>query len=400
MTPNSPTTTWRSPGSGVELFISGWSGFDGLRSAVGHWREILYNSGVDPLCNAPDWTECYVRCFVKSETVFGWTLFDNNKKPVAVLAFREEPPRSFFSLRRAIFAADGTFDSDYMDFPAIRGFEPVVCEAAIDLLAKRRGIQAAVFAGIPEDSPLLNLLRESCDRRGLPRRETGVPCGVAALADTFDNYLKTLKPRVRSKIRQAMRNASERGARFEWCHDLETLNLHLDNLYELHGMRWRAAGRPGSFTDERRREFYRKLSPGLIAENRLRFARLEMDNKPVAYQIGALAGGVYYQLQEGFHTDFGDLRVGTALRAHVIQSLIAEGVRRYDFMAGESQHKAEWGAVPRPSTTVAFALPNFRARIAYGIRKAVDEWRKRRNANNHLPPESLQESETAAKSQN
>lgn len=374
---------WRAPGSQGDVSAVEWAGLDGLQAQREAWNRILSNSAADPLCNGPDWVECYVRCFVKSETIFGWTLQLANGEPVAILAFREEPLRSRFSLRRAIFASDGTFDSDYLDFPARVGFEALACEAAVDLLASRPRVQAVVLAGVPGDSKTLQILRDICKNRSLPRRETEVACAVANLAASFDEYLKLLKPRVRGKVRQAVRNAEQRGAVFAWCHDLETLNLHLDNLYELHGMRWRAAGRDGSFTDPRRRDFYRIYAPILIKNQRLRFARLEIDGRPIAYQIGAVAGNVYYQLQEGFHTDFGDLRVGTALRAMVVRELIAQGgIARYDFMAGESQHKSEWGAVPRPSTTIAFALPRMRARAAYAMRAIVDRWRARRAARN------------------
>ncbi|MBI3820928.1 MAG: GNAT family N-acetyltransferase [Planctomycetes bacterium] len=373
-----PNAQWRDPNSGTELHAIQWSGIDGLAGEFENWNEILKNSAVDPLCNSPRWAISYVKSFVKSQTVFGWTLRDTNDAPVAIFAFREEPPRSRISLRRAIFAVDGTFDSDYLDLPAKTGFEMVACEAAVDLLSSRREIQAVVFAGIPNDSPTLRNLREICTKRGLPRRESAVSCAVAPLAPTFEEYIKSLKPRMRSKVRQSLKNVDGRSAKFEWCHDPMTLNLHLDGLFELHGMRWRAAGRSGSFVDPRRCEFYRKLGSTFLNDGLLRFARLEIGGKAVAYQIGVLAGNVYYQLQEGFHADFGDLRVGTALRARVVEALIAEGVRRYDFMEGESQHKAEWGAVSRPATTVAFALPRLRARVAYWARTWIDNYRIRR----------------------
>jgi hypothetical protein len=50
-------------------------------------------------------------------------------------------------------------------------------------------------------------------------------------------------------------------------------------------------------------------------------------------------------------------------------------VRAYDFMAGDARHKRDWGGLDRPCTTIAFPLPKWRARLAYGLRERVESWR-------------------------
>jgi CelD/BcsL family acetyltransferase involved in cellulose biosynthesis len=64
--------------------------------------------------------------------------------------------------------------------------------------------------------------------------------------------------------------------------------------------------------------------------------------------------------------------VGVALRGLAVAELIARGVRAYDFMAGDSQHKRDWGGLPRPCTTIAFPLPRLRAVWAYRARELLD----------------------------
>jgi CelD/BcsL family acetyltransferase involved in cellulose biosynthesis len=230
-------------------------------------------------------------------------------------------------------------------------------------------------------------------KRGLPRREHEIQCCFAELPDSFDAYVKGLKPRVRSKIRQSLRNSEEAGATFHWCDDPKALQEHLTGLFHLHGVRWRAAGIPGCFVSEQRQRFYRNLSAHLLGAGTLRFARLDIGGKPIAYQIGAVANHTYYQLQEGFDTGYSNLRVGTSLRAQMIRGLIDGGVRKYDFMADGSQHKSEWGSQGTRSFTVAFALPRVRARIAYSLREILDRRRERRPALAAEPADVSRESE-------
>lgn len=340
----------------------------------------MADARADALCNAFDWGELYIRAYVPPADLFGWKLTTNDGMPIGILAFRYEPRRGPFALRRVLFAVDGSFDSDYLDFPSKRGFEAIVARAALDLLIAKRDVEAVVLSCIPNDSETLTTFRSETARRNWVRREISVPCSIASLPATFDDYLKQLKPRVRSKVRQALRLGEENKAVYAWCHDANTINEHLELLYQLHGSRWKAAGQSGSFVDVRRRHFYNTLAPAFLTSNRLRFARLEINGNPVAYQIGTLANNVYYQLQEGFDTHFSELRVATTLRALVIRDLIAARVSGYDFMAGESQHKSDWGAEARPCTTLAFPLPGFRARAAYGARAVVDWWNRRRTA--------------------
>ncbi|NOT31756.1 MAG: GNAT family N-acetyltransferase [Planctomycetes bacterium] len=149
---------------------------------------------------------------------------------------------------------------------------------------------------------------------------------------------------MRSKVRSALRAAEQRGAKLAWC----------------------------------AREVGVESAPAL-ARGELCCARLlEPDGAVSATQLGQRIGACYYQIQEGFDPAREDERVGTALRGLAVAELIVRGVRTYDFMAGDSQHKRDWGGAPRPCTTLAFPLPKWRARLAYGLRARVERWRSAR----------------------
>ena len=355
----------------MSLSFHPWSGVDGLRSGFHAWPSMLADTGADPLCNDPEWTLAYIASWLDDADVFGWTVHEGDQ-PVALLAFRREPSRGLLALPRATLATDGTFDSDYLDLWIRPGREAEVVSSLLDELAKTRSLGAMVLAGIPADSAVLSALTAELEKRGLPRREREVACLSATLPEDFESYVASLGKRMRSKVRQALRRAEEAGATFTWCDDPLALAAHLQGLFDLHAKRWNEVGEPGSFADENRRNFFARLARYQFTRGALRFARLEIDDEPIGYQFGALQGGRYYQLQEGFDPAEERFRIGTALRAWVVRELIEEGVRDYDFMAGDTRHKRDWGAEPRPCRTVAFALPRLRARLAYGVRAWLD----------------------------
>jgi CelD/BcsL family acetyltransferase involved in cellulose biosynthesis len=344
---------------------------EAFAALAGDWERLAREAALDPLCNALPWTLAYARAFVPDGEAFGW-VFEHGGETVGVVALRREPSRGPLALRRGLYLADGTFDSDYLAPPVRPGHERAVARALVDSARAVPRLEALVLAGMPDDSPFLAAVRAELGERGLPRREHGVPCLSAVLPDEFEAYLAALKPRMRTKVRSALRSAREQGARLEWCTREAEIEPWLSELYRLHELRWRAEGRAGSFADPRRRAFYLALCRDALARGALRLARLERDGATLAVQLGIPASSRYYQIQEGYDPAHESDRVGVALRALAIEALIAEGVRAYDFMAGDSRHKRDWGGELRFCTTVAFPLPRWRARTAYSIRAWLD----------------------------
>ena len=84
---------------------------------------------------------------------------------------------------------------------------------------------------------------------------------------------------------------------------------------------------------------------------------LELQGKVVAAQFGLRHGETVFSLQEGFDPDYAADSVGYVLRSQVLKRLIADGVRRYDFLGGTDESKMRWGAELRTYNNIHFASP-------------------------------------------
>jgi hypothetical protein len=99
-------------------------------------------------------------------------------------------------------------------------------------------------------------------------------------------------------------------------------------------------------------------------------------------------GRTVFQLQEGFDPAYPADSVGYVLRAHVIRQLIAAGIRRYDFLAGEDSSKFRWAAQPGHYVDLQFAEPLTRGSLYLHLIHSAGKGKEMLRA--HLPRNAWQ----------
>jgi peptidoglycan/xylan/chitin deacetylase (PgdA/CDA1 family)/CelD/BcsL family acetyltransferase involved in cellulose biosynthesis len=255
------------------------------------------------------------------------------------------------------FMGDGSGDSDYLDFIIRRGDEREVMSAFAGALRRELDNGAVLEANsTPESSPAYSILREIGQSAGSVWVETDVPCSTVALPSTWDEYLKMLASRFRTKVRSVLRAVSaEPDLQFEMCDTPAKLDEYLPVLFDLHTRRWAKVAKPGVFRGADKRRFYGCMSRTMLERGALFFSGLRWRGKLLACQYGFVHNGVYSQLQEGYEPESEHWNAGVALRAWSIQQLLTAGVKEYDFLAGVGRHKSDWGSVVKNSKMAVLA---------------------------------------------
>ena len=292
------------------------------------------------------------------------------------------------TLSALAFLGDGSNDSDYLDLILASGYEQQVME----IFGRRwsENLKAGTVLElneIPANSPNLVLLKEMAQRNGDLWIEQDVPCGAVSLPETWDEYLGRLRPRFRTKVRSALRQLEgSPEVYFGFCDNREQIDRLLPILFDLHTRRWAKEGKPGVFGWDRKRDFYRNVSPALLDQGWLGLSWLEWNGRVLACQYGCLYGGTYFQLQEGYEPAAEHLNLGIGLRAWSIRELIRRGVRNYDFLGGVKRNKIDWGSEIKSSLKILMARNSWQNRLfVYG-----PEWQaKGRELVRRLVPEKI-----------
>jgi len=164
--------------------------------------------------------------------------------------------------------------------------------------------------------------------------------------------LDKVVPRTRlHSLQRARRRAASAGGTVLETIGEERLEAAMDDLFRLHGWRWRTRGECGLCSDARIQGFHRAAAVGFLATGMLRLYRLSIDNAALAVCYGFAAKGSAYAYLSGFDPSQSQLSPGTLIISHAVEQASAERAARFDFLRGHEEYKYGWGAVDRSKTS-------------------------------------------------
>jgi len=288
-------------------------------------------------------------------------------------------------LNRLRLVGDGSNDSDNLDFVLRPGYERSCVSAFFSWLERQSDWAVCELNTLPSDSATATWLLRGLTERGWVHQSRTCPRLVVLLPPRWEDYLARLSRNERWRmVSHSRRLEAKYRVRVRRSADEAELGHDLDTLFRLHQKRWESRDQRGSFTLQARRKFYGDMARRFLARRWLEFWLLELDGKPLAAQFGFCYRQTLYLLQEGFDPDYAQDRIGAVLRAHVLRQVIPEGVRRYDFLAGDDAGKERWGPERWHYLDIHFAKPASRGRLYLDLRRtrqAAKEWLRAR-----LPP--------------
>jgi CelD/BcsL family acetyltransferase involved in cellulose biosynthesis len=360
---------------------------DSLSTLRTAWEQLLLEFPTATTFCTMDWLLPWWRAFGGGQQLKVLAFFDSTQRLVAIapLSVTTRRVASGVKLKLLRLMGDGSQDSDNLDLPVRPGLEDRFARALLDFLeSEGNSWDFAELNTLPVESPGGNALRQLLGEKKWVAVEQQIPASAIALPATWEEYGRLLSAKERGKIGLRTRRLEKKyEVRIRRCADEDEIDSLLQALYQLHGKHWQLRGLPGTLHERGRRQFYGELARLLLPRRRLELWVLELQGKVVGAQFGLRYGTTVFSLQEGFDPDYAADSVGYVLRSQVLKNLIADGVRRYDFLGGADESKLRWGAKPGHYLDVSFARP-FSAGSAY-LRAQDYAGRSKSWLRRHLP---------------
>lgn len=241
-------------------------------------------------------------------------------------------------------------------------------------LAERSDWLKLEVPGLLPGAMLLSTVEEA-ERTGiLVERRAGLSCPVATLDSDWDSYL-TGRPRtLRYHLRSRPKRLAELGTVGLEHSTPETAQPLVEEAIRVHGLRWQGRNSDAIFSSSQQgRQFYRSVIPLMIDCGLAGVTSFTLDDRAVATVVGFTIADRYYYYVPAFDPGFEAYSPGKILVARIMERLLADGVRTFDFMLGDERYKDEWATGHRDLVHLTLTPNRRRARL---LRSAEGAFRR------------------------
>ena len=228
---------------------------------------------------------------------------------------------------------------------------------------KGLGDDGIVLRKVRDDSPLAALVRNGAVRQASQEAAPFVDLGPFP---TFEAFHKTVKPKTRKNIRNALNRLERIGpVEHELLSDKRAIAAALKESFEVRREWLGAQGLSSSaFSDPA----FARLVAGLAedSEIRIKVMRLTVGGKTAAIQWGFIAGDRYYAYIAARNPAFDTQSPGKLHLEYVIRCCREAGLRFVDLLAPAVPYKLTWATGTMPIADIVLPLTR-RGRLLLGV---------------------------------
>ena len=306
-------------------------------SVDGEWEGILPSCATNTIFVTPYWQRIWWRHFGRDFTLCILSVRDGDELlGIAPLM-----------LRNGVISFLGDDDLfDYHDFLVPHGKEEIFYRVLCDYLV---GLDwhTMRLTGLPEGSPTLTYLPDLSGSKGVASEITAEETTpVAALPDSWDEYLAGLKKKSRHELRRKLRRLQAAdSARQYSCNGRDSLERCM--LERCMGEFFRllkvSSPEKREFLTSSRERFFLDVASELASRGQLQLFFLELDGARVASCICFDYAGSYLLYNSGYDPEYSALSVGFLNKALCVREAIEEGRQSFNFLKGAERYKYDLG---------------------------------------------------------
>lgn len=230
--------------------------------------------------------------------------------------------------------------SDYNDI-VCQSRHPAALTACLQTLIASSGWTTCVLHNVPDCAAMLSM-RNKLPMR-LQRRLVSVPrFAYSSVREDGSGILDQMSRKRSFRQHENQLRRSGRNLVFRHIEDRSEILSHLNEFFAMHISRSALSGRRSVLASPRAQEFFRRLVETMSPVSDLRFAILELDNRPVAYHFGFQTGGQLICYIPTFHVDYWDRSPGEVLFRNIFKYAHEAGLGDVDLTIGDESYKSRF----------------------------------------------------------
>ena len=301
-------------------------GFDDPAFTSDRWSDLLHRGDTDVVFLTYGWQRAWWDVYGRGRLLL--LIVETDGQPIVLAPMFSDAGMVFFV---------GSGGSDYLDFIGDSS-DPEVLPALLDAArAAAPGFVGFRFYHVPDASRTGARLRDAAERLGLACFDEGTL--PAPVLDLRNQAAAQAAPNKKS-LRRHENGMRGRGTlTVHHLRDGEAIRPHLPTFFDQHVARWACTVHPSLFLGHRHRAFYERLTETAGDGGWLRFTRLDLDGRPVAFHFGSCYGGTFLWYKPSFDVELARHSPGEVLLRHLLLAAKDEGAHTFDFGLGDEPFK-------------------------------------------------------------
>ena len=302
------------------------------------WDALLVEGSHETVFATPGYVRSWWDAFGRGELLT--VLVCDQGRPAAL---------AFLFVEEGVAYPVGSGGSDYLDVVG-RKDDPGVWIALLEaLFTQRPDLRGVRWYHVPNWSPTTSQLPKAAETLGLSVQDEGGY--VAPALDLADPSVVAATLAKKSLRRKEQWFRREGDLDVTHAGRIADIAPYLDAFFDQHTARWAHTEWPSLFTDERQRDFYRRLAEAGSREGWVRFTRVRWNGTDVAHHFGFHFRGNFLWYKPSFDVSLARHSPGEVLLRHLISSAAAENADLFDFGLGDEAFKSRFATHTRSVTT-------------------------------------------------
>jgi hypothetical protein len=306
---------------------------------------------------------------IKEEKKLRILLVEDQDKIIAIAPFRESHYR-FRNLLSYDVLEPLTLGADYTGI-LLTEKKLECCSLILEHLAEKRNWDFMYFFDLPENSELLELLRQVHPNNQKFELISGKICPFISTSGSLEAFTESLDSNFRKEMKRSMRNLEKDcgEVQIKKYDELGSVEESMNIFFDLHQQRWTSREKTGVFATQKVREFFQQIAEQFAKNGWLSLYFLTIRGTPIAAQYGFEYRNKHYYVLSGFNVAYSKYGVGNLLTHKIIESCFERKIGEFDFLKGDEAYKFRWTSNYRRNFGVRITNNKFKSNIFnYGFR--------------------------------
>lgn len=318
----------------------------GFYALAAEWSDLLENSPTDNPFLSHQWLGTWWEIYGSGELLI-IAVRAADRTLVGLLPLHRAKVFDPFPVVMVRFMGSSQVSSDFLECIVRRGWEESVYHVCLNVLQQKNiRWDVLMLQDMHQDSSFCRYLTVANSKGMKILQDPGKSCPYLMLPDSWEQMLDRLSKKVRQRVGYHRRALARMGnVELEPLTNSADLQQGLADMVRLRQDRMNQKGLPASKVNEKYIQFHNLLMPRFQVDNRLQLYFLKIDGQRIAYLYLFSGSDNVYFYQTGFDREWSRHSVGFVLLGMVIEKMIENGFKQFEFLRGDEPYKYGWGTV-------------------------------------------------------